>query len=775
MYMSLFSIFVVAALFVSLCDSFLSKGQHVICDVSPKDLHVVEDSSVELVCQTSCSNHGKIFWTLNGEHINESLSKTINATHTVLSLRNFTQSSAAVQCHSSYGNQLLGGVTIRTYSKPKNITCVLHYDVNKPNSVPKLFTCSWKHRMDPLQTANYTILNNSSNEICKSQVASCTHNCTHLADDIVAYMYFSKLYTIKVRAKTQYGETDSDPYVFDPHSITKINPPKNLKITPSSEHLSVKWTIDEPRCQVKYYKTSEPDKAPEVLWTNQSDFTATIEEVESCINYNVSVRCASERGLWSEWSPEKTALTKLSRSRIRMRLWRKVAEPGKNGKRKVHLMWKGIPSTCREAFTVKQVAYNDNTTTGNYTYTSCGSSSCDVDVDHRSHRLYLTVSDSGALLDSVYVPAVGDAGLPQVWSIKTTKHRMKGVIQVSWNVSEKPISSYIIDWTHDGRQYAWKETTFTNATLFGLLHRTPYSITVTPLFNDITGHSIHANPFCSSIGVPEHIAVKVEDVDDKSAFVKWYMKSQYTCSDVDTYTIFYEAQGLQQNVSVSGSENGVWLKDLKPKTHYNVRVEATGDNETDMSSTVYFITNKFDPRLVNALTICGFILVFLVLSIGLTCAIQWKKFNDKPVPNPRLSTVAKWLTQSHEKVEGFFQPPTDQIENQVVTEETQRNRGAPLTPVRNGNDCDPSFSSLQENEPEERFSETSETQLLSSPEGSMVFSSSQSSPYRSQDNAEPLLPQVEKPSKTDLGKKQEKTQTKSLYISLNMFEQNDVR
>lgn len=49
----------------------------------------------------------------------------------------------------------------------------------------------------------------------------------------------------------------------------------------------------------------------------------------------------------------------------------------------------------------------------------------------------------------------------------------------------------------------------------------------------------------------------------------------------------------------------------------------------------------------------------------------------------------------------------------------------------------------------------------------MVFSSSQSSPYRSQDTVELLLPGGENPSKNDLGKKQ-----KSLYVSLNMFDQS---
>ncbi|KAM4713532.1 interleukin-31 receptor subunit alpha-like isoform 2-T2 [Anableps anableps] len=674
-------------------------------------------------------------------------------------------------------------------AKPENITCVLHYK-EESNGVPDLFTCTWKHHVHSSQAINYTILHrfsdNSEIEICKSQVT----NCTSTDDAAVSKMFFEFLTRIIVRAKTAAWEVESDTYIFKTLHILKINPPIWEERSPSSDHLLVKWnahcSTDNCQCQVKYYKTSESnDKAPKYLNTSQSQFSATIKDMDSCINYSISVRCASGEGLWSNWNQKETVLTKLNESHIRLRLWRKVAKQRKNGKRKVHLMWKGIPSTCEEVlnYTVKQVPYKDNTTTGNFTLTSCGNSSCDVDVDQHTHRLYLTVSDNNTLLDEkfVYVPAAGETGLPEVCCIQTTNH--EGVIQVSWNVSKKPISSYIIDWTYDGNEYYWKETTFTNATLFGLLDRRPYNITVTPLFNDSTGHRIDANQICSSMGVPEHIDVTIEEVQDKSVFVKWDTKSQYICSDVVNYIIFYEAQGLQHNITVDGNEDGVWLKDLNPNTQYKVKVEATGYNRTNMGKTMYFTTNKFDSSLIKTLSACGGFLVFLVLFLGLTCAIQWKKFNEIPVPNPRLSSVAKWLTQSHQKMEGFFQPVTDQIENEVVKDETQRERGAPVTPVCNGNETcnqkltisDPSFSPIPENEPDERFSETSETRLLSSPEGSMVFSSSQSSPYRSQTSVVPLLPRVEKPSKSQLGKKQEKTTQKTLYVSLNMFEQSDVR
>lgn len=57
------------------------------------------------------------------------------------------------------------------------------------------------------------------------------------------------------------------------------------------------------------------------------------------------------------------------------------------------------------------------------------------------------------------------AGLPLVTNIQTTAH--EGVILVSWKAPVQPVSGYVIDYTHNGNQYHWEETKYTNATLFG--------------------------------------------------------------------------------------------------------------------------------------------------------------------------------------------------------------------------------------------------------------------------------------------------------------------
>ncbi|XP_037541110.1 interleukin-6 receptor subunit beta-like [Nematolebias whitei] len=782
-------IFLVTAV-LSVC-----KGQRYnICNVEPKDVHIEVGSSVKIMCQSSCVS-GKILWTLNNKPVSELLSTRINSTHTELSLKNVTDSSATLECHSSRTHQVLGGTTIKTFSRPNNVSCVLHYKNQESVGVPELFTCRWDHLTSPSKKINYTVLMGTSSktpsltEICISRVTNCTYKDISLSGHLSLF----DNHIVIVRARTAAWKADSDPFEFDPEHIIKVNPPM-VKVTPSSDHLEVTWRRPCSDaymcfCQVKYYKASLPnDETPKMVSTTNRSIS--IKEVASCVIYNISVRCAQELGLWSDWSPDKTIQTKLNKRHVRLHLWRKVAAERQNGKRKVHLMWTGIPSMCEEPFsyTIKQTSYTKHSIMGNYTHTSCGSSTCDIEVDQRAHRFYLTVSSNEGLLaeKSVYVPNVEES-LPQINDIQALTH--EGITKVSWTAPVQPVSGYVIDWTHNGDQYDWKKSTFANATLFDLLNRTQYNITVTPLLNDRTGRSTQALQICSSLGVPENVAIRDVQTYDTSAFVEWDTKPQHTCSAVVTFTVFYELhEGSLLNITVDGKSHNIILKDLKPETQYSVFVEAKGHDGTTMSKKSFFTTKKNDPRLIKVLSVCGSILCLLVLFLGLCCAIQWRKFKEKPVPNPGLSSVAKWLSQNHQKKLWLFQPFTHHSEticDQVHTEEIQSENTLSITPNRYANKasdhtddyCNPS-ATLTSNASDDNAFDSTETQLLSSPGESISSLSTESSsmnPYRSQSSVETSMPRTKKQSQVDSVRPHAKTSPKSVYVSLNMLEQGNVR
>lgn len=148
------------------------------CNVIPQDLFVEVGSSVEVMCQSWCF-HGKIFWTLNKRILDESLSKTINSSHSVLSLAHITEPVTTLQCHSSVIQQILGGTTITTYSKkyfwyffaaldgynylfyvvftakPTKLSCMLHQTTK---DLPGLLTCSWEHQNNSSLQVIYSVM-----------------------------------------------------------------------------------------------------------------------------------------------------------------------------------------------------------------------------------------------------------------------------------------------------------------------------------------------------------------------------------------------------------------------------------------------------------------------------------------------------------------------------------------------------------------------------------------------------------------------------------------
>ncbi|KAM6915451.1 interleukin-31 receptor subunit alpha-like [Xenentodon cancila] len=755
------------------------------CNVVPKDKYIEEGSTAEIFCQTTCVNE-KIFWTLNNKSTDASKSTIINSTHTVLSLENFTHRSAVLQCHGIKTNMVLGGTIIRTYSKPKNISCIWHYKDKIMYGIPELFTCKWEHHTNPSVDVNYTVLcslNSTSCQMCNSNETYCTSTDVNISDmEIFNGMWVNPI-TVRIRAKTADWEAYSDPYTFKPLNILKINAP-TVEVAAFFGRLLVTWErtfiLESWHCEVKYYKILNCDNC----------VNATAEDVESCSNYTVLARCAYSEAPWSDWSSEKMVLTKLNRNRTRLRLWRKVMEVGKNGNRKVHVMWMDISRTCEEAlnYTIKLTTYKEDLPGGIHTSVLCDSSPCDIEVDQNSHKINIKASyyDNVLAEDSVYVPAVGES-LPRVDDIHTSNHR--GVILVRWKAPRQPVSGYVVDWTHNGNEYHWMECSVTNATLFDLYDDKPYNITVTPLLDDKTGHSSRVLQRCSRRGVPGDVTFRNVQPYDKSAFVSWNTNSQDPCSGVVTnYIIFYETDAPKPrrlNLTVDGQKHEVFLTGLTPDTSYTFYIEAKALTGSTKSQKRGFTTIKFDPRIITAIIVCGIIAMVLVLSLGLCCAIQWKKFLEKPLPNPGLSSVATWLSQSHEKTVSYLQlsyNPAESPCNRVYTEESVTETTPSAADVHTVRDQTEEYSqqavSVVPEVEDYKPAEPVEIQLPPSSEESTTFLSSESSlvnPYRSQASVKDTVPRTVKQSKCDSNKQHETMLQNTVYVSLKMYEQGDAR
>ncbi|XP_037100758.1 interleukin-6 receptor subunit beta-like isoform X2 [Syngnathus acus] len=758
--------FLCVLLLIATSTTSVSEGKSKkLCNVVPKDPYIQVGSDTQIVCESFCV-HGSVYWTVDGVVLDHSWMSTINSTHSIVSLRNVTRRKATVQCHRDHTRDVLGGTIVRTYSKPSKVVCIWHYRNGSSGGVPELFTCTWEQLAEASEKINYTVLisrsNTSQSEICSSQnVRKCTSKDVHLS----GYVTLVGNHSVTVRAKTKHWEVYSDPYEFNPHHILQIRCPK-LNVQALYGHLLAKWNTstssNKHYCQVKYNqevlnKTLEPGEKGNM----------TIENVKSCTYYKVSVRCAWDKAPWSEWSQEQTVLSQLNKNDVKLRLWRKIRESYKNGTRKIDAMWTEIPSACQGTFKyfIQASANKERGMQVAYPQTLCEKSTCALLVNQEAHKVKLEVFRNGTLLaeDSVYVPAVGETDLPQVANMQTSSR--KGVILISWDAPSQFVRGYMIDWTHDGCRYHWKEINSTSTPLSGLLDNKPYNVTVTPLFGDKTGLGTRALRICSTVAAAANFSTIMVKVSDKSALVSWEMQRKDVCSGVIVHYIvsYGTGHGANLNVTVNATKQEILLKDLIPYSQYSVYVKAVALTGASESNVRHFNTKRFDPRFVTQLCVIGTIIIVLVLSAGLCCAIQYRKFLQEPLPNPGLSSVALWPSGGQQKGLFLFRQFNYSSESICTLDPNREEDSGSVFTVK------PDAHDERPHGPEETSTQSPSrecTTLLSE-------SSGQLSSYRSQGSVKSPTRSTEKECQTLLSDKHEQlTASLAMYVTVDMFEQD---
>ncbi|XP_053736756.1 interleukin-31 receptor subunit alpha-like [Synchiropus splendidus] len=722
------------------------------CGVEPQTLSLLWGSDADVFCIRSCPEcfHGTVYWTLNKDRLDDSSSTNVNSTHTRLALRNFTHHVAKLQCHCAQTQQVLGGLFIRDYTGLDNVRCMWHYKNSSDGGEPELFTCTWSHHSHSLGTVNFSVLLSrdpgSEVELCRSEVNSCT---TSKNIPLGTARVIVKAQTAKRMIRSQLQE-------FSLFENLKMMQPR-VTVSVFSAHLLAKWlafpALDIPVCcQVKHNRVIQ-----NVTLTGGGQGKLSITDVDSCRNYTVSVRCAFDQAPWSDWSSAVTVLTRINKKKMHLHLWRKIRAAGSDGRRDVLVMWKPIPSACRGTFT-----FALNLTSANETELEgeCGNSTCEVRVDQNQQTLQLSVFDSAALLveESVHVPVSGRSA-PRVSDLQTWTGN--GSILVSWSPPPGLVTGYMVDWTHDGIQYHWNRTSSLNFTLCDLQDLKPYDITVTPLLGDETGGANSAQRVCSRIGDPGLVSINDVQARDTSAVVRWTVISQEACSGViDNYAVYYGTDtGPELNVTVHHTKQQVVLRHLTPDTRYRVQVQANSLIGSSEIREMFFTTKRFDPWIIQVLSISGSVLILLG---GLICTVKWRNFQKKPVPDPRLSSLAQWSgpAQEDKRQQGFFtgQPfhtPSESVCERVYSETSWLDNSQPTSST---DLCDQtSAATLFPEKPTLQSSSGESSTLLS-------MESCSSNPYRSQNS-------VDIPAFKSKGKQSSVT----TYVTLDMFEDDEPR
>ncbi|KAK7879670.1 hypothetical protein WMY93_033623, partial [Mugilogobius chulae] len=465
--------------------------------------------------------------------------------------------------------------------------------------LPRWFTCSWEHHINTRLKISYSVICvRCTKELCISNVTNCTRSTLN-----VPQVSFLESNTVYVKASTKVWEVQSSLYTFTAAQIFKI-PPRKVNVTARLDHVLVEWNRLPDlnvtgSCQVKYSHTENEKILTDVLTvtlTPEDKGRLVLSDVESCRTYSVSVRCALTQAPWSYWSPERTIQTRLKKRDVKLDVWRRVSKL--HNDMRVQIMWKGIPPNCPE--------------------------------------------------DSFYLSAFVGNDSDELFGVNSVEvKRDEDGLVVGWTAPAQTVSGYVVDWTHDGDDFEWRRTKSTLIRLHGLVDKKPYNITVTPLFGNKTGPSAQTTGVCSTFTDPPNVTIVNLVAYGKSAHISWTVRSQDVCSDeVLNYTVFYGTlHGPQLNLSVKSTQRHVDLKNLNPDTKYSVHVVAAAKSGLSKSNERLFQTKRFDLSLIIVLCIIGILL--LILSIALFCTM--KKFSEKPVPNPGLSSLALWPQATQQK------------------------------------------------------------------------------------------------------------------------------
>ncbi|KAK3522219.1 hypothetical protein QTP70_033395 [Hemibagrus guttatus] len=616
------------------------------CEIFPRnpvvpygsDLTIFFKAPSSSVCRSKMQfNPSRIFWTLDKRKIDKRFCD-FNSTFASVSIHNLS-GSGSLECFLDTAPPVsLDGVFIQTYppvSSPQNVSCTGNM-TNNP--VYTKVTCMWDHDQHSTDIKYTVYLKQKEETTCESSGRSCTFSKINflLKKDLSARVIATNSFG--------YSANSSDVLYSKGWDIVQMDSPEDVTAEALPTGLRVTWNIkekfsvrkEETECEMRW-REKDSYTEPVVKSVGRGDINSVeVTEVKPCTNYSVSVRSRYHGSVWSTWSREVTEVTHLDVRRLQFHLWRSKSVLDDEGKRTVHIMWKGVPPSCKavDGYYILSDSWRRLKCFGpyqNHTF---------ITLDEHPHRITVAAFRNDTRLNdaSIEVPAMAEEGnLPPVRNISVFVQH--GCVNITWEKPRLPVSGYIIVWNSTAKNHMWQHTQNTS---FSLKDKpfTLYTISLTPLYKDGPGNESTLHNCSPGSNLTAVSNVQVTGFSDKHAEIRWLpLSPSQCCAFVLNYTVFYKTynESKFRNVTVGPSQHYVILEDLQARTTYSVYIMARTVAASSKSLPIIFSTKPSKYFLIVLVLCC----VGLILLSMLAVMIQ-RKLLSKKIPDPRFSSLSVW-------------------------------------------------------------------------------------------------------------------------------------
>ncbi|XP_066457923.1 interleukin-6 receptor subunit beta-like [Eleutherodactylus coqui] len=327
--------------------------------------------------------------------------------------------------------------------KPENLICICD-DL-------KTLTCTWEPGRDAIIPTTYTLHLFWEEQERASYSAEAGNNfCTVKGPDIMLNIET----TIVVEAVNELGRAESDYVKFDVSDIVKPSPPEIVSASAVLQRvLRIEWKhpIKEhmPFKNLNYnlrYKPRDSTVWGEVPENDleKTNSSVILEGLEPFTVYVIRIRCKlMNRGFWSEWSKEYTAVTAESAPSQAPEFWRRIRKIDSEQNRTIQLMWKDLDSHANGVILGYKVTMKRGLEVNSFTVTD---NTYNIIVSNDSYEVVLTAynSQGSSPPSTLIIPSITDR-VVQPANMNAKMFYKDGRLWVEWTPSAGALG-YVIEW-----------------------------------------------------------------------------------------------------------------------------------------------------------------------------------------------------------------------------------------------------------------------------------------------------------------------------------------